>query len=827
MVKLTLGSPMNPKMALTNTEDLPSKRATNQPPANSCWALWGFLFLVGCEIAFFLYEVGSDRAVYHDGAVAMANQYYLINSLVQSGEVPLWAPLINHGNTMTWCYVLQGSSGFLMKAAVLLGGIWQHLPFQVVFFGALLVDRLVLLIGVWLLGGVYFRSALTRFLVCIAVMTSSLAYTQPSFNFYLFYCLPLVIFCGHLFLRTAQWRWLFMMAAFAAVQTVANCPYAIPFFSFSVCLYFGLWIWHHPWAVRETVRRLRWDRRFWAGMFGLLAIAGATILFLLVARESSLVQTSPGRQKDGTVSLLTFLAYAGNTDFAKWNELFLGVSPALDFTLYFGLLGLALAGAGFFHAQLDGAAVRGMVIALALVIGMPMVSAVLYHLWPTMKYFRHLALLAPLVKLWLCFLAGFGWERLLENDGPMQRRYFQFATVTLILVAVFLSDLAAIPELRQWLLASLVEQGLPAAPVDLAAIDLSGQRNMALAMVVLLGLFYWKRGSKRPGAMLITGLAAFWVADCYAYRIRETQLRTFRVPAEMKALFAYRPFAWVWQRDQKNIWADERKLMRRTPLLDGVLYCNLALLTRTEHAGTTFRTDFLQRSYWQYLQAYFSFFLPTPTQNPLRDALFSTKFYEQADLPISVRKISAIDEPKVQFFADAFMIGAETSIRQLMVDARYEGNQIFLQDPTADSSGVSPSDATRIDFAQDQRRHIPMRILAFTPNRLSLEVNNPTPKALWLFYSDAWHPRWRARVGAMAETVYRANLAYKAVRIPAGPSTVEFYFQDRLIVGLHYLFAVLALAGLAATAAILITHFGDQAGPSEAGRHNTSSISAP
>ena len=107
---------------------------------------------------------------------------------------------------------------------------------------------------------------------------------------------------------------------------------------------------------------------------------------------------------------------------------------------------------------------------------------------------------------------------------------------------------------------------------------------------------------------------------------------------------------------------------------------------------------------------------------------------------------------------------------------------------------------------------MPVRIVRYTPNRLLMEVQNTAAKPAWLFYSDTWHPRWKARVNGKPGKVYRANLAYKAVRIPPGPSKVEFFFQDRLVLGLHYVFAALSLAALGAIGVILHTSFADLAG---------------
>ena len=78
------------------------------------------------------------------------------------------------------------------------------------------------------------------------------------------------------------------------------------------------------------------------------------------------------RNPDGTAPLETFLAYAGNTHLNKWNELFLRISPALDFTLYMGMLALPCVLAGIVFLVVKFGAV-----ALWIIFGLLLVAAIM------------------------------------------------------------------------------------------------------------------------------------------------------------------------------------------------------------------------------------------------------------------------------------------------------------------------------------------------------------------------------------------------------------------------------------------------------------------
>jgi uncharacterized membrane protein YfhO len=62
---------------------------------------------------------------------------------------------------------------------------------------------------------------------------------------------------------------------------------------------------------------------------------------------------------------------------------------------------------------------------------------------------------------------------------------------------------------------------------------------------------------------------------------------------------------------------------------------------------------------------------------------------------------------------------------------------------------------------------------------------------------DGFAPGWRARVDGEPVAVARANLAFRAVAVPAGTHTIELTYRPAaLLVGLGL--SVLALAGAAA-----------------------------
>lgn len=67
------------------------------------------------------------------------------------------------------------------------------------------------------------------------------------------------------------------------------------------------------------------------------------------------------------------------------------------------------------------------------------------------------------------------------------------------------------------------------------------------------------------------------------------------------------------------------------------------------------------------------------------------------------------------------------------------------------------------------------RIALYTPSKVKIETTTST-RAL-LFLPDNYYPHWKAKVNGVSTKVFRANYTFRAVAVPKGNSTVEFYYQ--------------------------------------------------
>jgi uncharacterized membrane protein YfhO len=77
-----------------------------------------------------------------------------------------------------------------------------------------------------------------------------------------------------------------------------------------------------------------------------------------------------------------------------------------------------------------------------------------------------------------------------------------------------------------------------------------------------------------------------------------------------------------------------------------------------------------------------------------------------------------------------------------------------------------------------------------------IKVN--TEKDGLLFVSDAWYPDWKAYLDSTEVKIYRANYAFRAVKIPKGDHLVEFAYEpESFKKGIYVSFtSVLVLLGI-------------------------------
>lgn len=754
--------------------------------------LFGFILLA--QLAVTAYLLITHRLCReHDGLLHFLIQYYFANNVATAQEVPQWIPTVAHGTTQTVWYISQ--AGFFQSAFLFLNGLLKRLNFFVIFNLNILVDQLLLLAGTWCLARRLFSSVVTAFFVTVTVMGSCIWITQPGFNFHFYYTIPVMLYFGHRFLDTGFWRYFFLSGNLLASQSIVDSPYSLPVVSLVVFLYFlGYGIFN----FQETTTQLKKLRLSWPAVLSFLGVVGSFLVVYLIIKfdTEQVVFHKYGRGADGEVSEWLFLNYGTVNNLNRWLELFLGISPAYDYTLFIGYLPLALLFPAFIcNRSKTFYHLLSLIIILLLFSLGTFVSIFFYHVWPFMKVYRHLSLCAPIIKLFLCFLAGIGFETVFLHKKKEQKdiagalkasslfMFGLFGAAWALFLFVGKMDLNR-------LLDFILSIRLPCLGTSYFT-DAFFKYRLTISMIYIFLTFIFLiiLSVKKTGGLVFWRNCALLlhVVNIYHYMGLEINLRTDPIPQQEYHLTSFQSLPFSKQRNAEAMVRDPRSpdffyIRQRYPhpFLFGCERC------------VNFRADFWQKPLDEYLNAY--------KNAEEKFAASETLAFPPAHP--GALKISGVLEETVQFFTGASVGPNDQSVAEKIADINYRGDVLFLSKPAELNSADFQTLEHDANVRAQRRITLPYTIGEFSSNHLHVEVDAGTREGVWMLYSDVWHPDWRATINGETARIFKTNLAYKAVYLKPGVNKIHFYFKRPLLTLLYYL---IALNGLFWTGWILRT----------------------
>jgi len=738
-----------------------------------------FLLLLGFEVLHLFFLILSRRLpLGHDGFFYFYMQYFFLNDVAINKEIPLWIPYVSHGISASWFYIIQGVFGPLAEVFLLTGRLFSSVNFLDIFHYGIFVDRLLLLTGVWLLSQRYFTSAFTRFFVASCVMASTVTMTTFYFTLHLYFAIPLMLYFGHAFLDTRRWRYFFLACNLFMIQMIGNIAYFIPVISLTAFLYFLFYALDQPLEFLGKIKNLRWGISSAAGITGGLLSLGILGALLLASKDPAWLNPGYGRNSDGTASLNIFLTYAGNMDFHKWLELLLRLSPSLDFTVYMGFLALPLVLFGILYSQNRN---RYPILLTALILLFfsmgTWVSVFFYYTWPMMKFYRHLGLMVPLIKLFLLFLAGFGFERILvQRDTWQGTRKISYACLVsgalLVMVSIILIHISAHGQEASRTIVNFMTVDTSQTPSTFDPHTVSYRLKEASCYALLTGLFFIFLpliSFKKSAAAIILGVLIVNTADIYGYYCTEINERSFALNKDKYKITAFSPMPYTYRRlvDAPN----PREIIISSPIKFLSLYSTTNAFLFQDALATRFRTLGHLKPLYDMMSA----FGPRMVENP------------------AFLKIAGSSADKIQFFKQACFDGDDKQLASYLGSPKYKGNLLFVSGKQTNSTLPC---STQIDLSANDRIKATYQIVKFTPNILELSVNVPSSKPIWMMYADVWHQGWKAQINGQAVPILKADMAYKTVLLAPGKNTVTFAFTAPGMIFLEHVIAVNALGWL-------------------------------
>lgn len=672
-----------------------------------------FWIVLGLTVFHYVFLIADRRLpLGHETGTLYGIRYYFMTCAAQSGTPPLWMPYATQGTPSNWAWFEQG--GLFQNALLLAAPLFRGRSFLPLFHLGMLMEELLFLVGVWLLASRHFRSPYTVFFVAVAALGSCLWIDHAAQNLGAIAALPLLLHLLHEFLEKKSRRCLFLAGSLAILQALGKPPALALFIPAAAALYGLGYAVLFKFPFRDRWREVSWGRK--DALIGLSLLGIALMVGVGAFAGTGELVYAPGER----MTFRGLLDGAGLGNPLQYLDLGLGLAPSLDATVYCGYFTLAFAG-----LALAGAGLRSSVRLLGFLAGsllaMSLLTLLLAFLLPIPFPSRPPAPGVPLVRLFVIFLAGFGFQGMVERRREMSPRTRSAGALLtagaaglfgLSAVAVLFSSSASSPALaeqtsRMMTLGAEMETVSP-LPRQLALFsDLTG---MSALMAGLAGgiLLLWSSGFRR--APLALGLALLvHPLDAFSWKFRMAWLKTCALTEPRATAQRLDGLPWVRHRRPDHGSSERYRLLQpRVPAYPG--------FEGLESYGAG---SWLDESYWF------------------------------ADLP------SSWSGPR--YWTDA--IGG-------------------LALPSAILAGVL---SDKLTVSTDRSAAgLPAGVLngiEFGADSLQAEVEAPSEGA-WLRYEDAWHSSWTATVDREPTPLHRASPAYKAIRVPGGRHRVEFRFRS-------------------------------------------------
>jgi len=728
-----------------------------------------FVIALGIEAIFVFYLLVAHRGVLgHDAFQYFGLQYYFLNNAVTAGETAQWMPLMTYGTVSNWWYSVQSSmlQGALLASPVnpVLSG-WN---FLVIYYLGILFDLTVLLLGVWLLGRRYYASNLTILFVCISVLGSAVWFTQPWHNLRFYFALPLIFQFIHELLEKGKWRYFVLPGNLFAIQCIGSLPYYMPLTSLIICLYTLLYILFFWNTAKEQIARLvtNWSRALLPAV--LVAISLYAVFTVLTNGTDLIANYNVGRLPDGSVTLDTFLHYGTNSNL-RWFELLSRVSPSLDYSVYFGYLALAFAALALLLNRTRALLLIAIMAAVVLLIANSTpVAAVFYYIWPMMEYFRHLNLASTIARLFLCFLAGFGFEQILlaptkEHRVKVRIAIFGMAQFALMLFIFSLSYERAFV----WIGSSVVGSLHNDAAVFKEAY-LLGELTIAALWCLGASVFFLAVATGRfTGKALAIAAILFQTGDIYSFKLGLSRLRTVALTAQQYDINKFQQMPYSARRLPVDYDSHPRaKFVPQLQIRLGADYWTADSYLFVDPPANKGRADHWLWSFDDFLRAYSGEELRDTRHKPRAFRVYDSFLFPGGANGASV--VAGVSEDKIQFFSQVHEVSSDREIARLLASGFSNGDAVLLSG-AAGEAALTPASNDRLRLAYD--------VLQYDANNIRIRVQG-VDAGTWLYYADSWHPSWHATVNGKEVPVRKANLAYKAVPLSSGENVVHFRFHS-------------------------------------------------
>jgi hypothetical protein len=764
----------------------------------------------------------------HDTLQYLQLEYTFFNEASLHGSIPQWMPFMTQGTVSNFWVMI--SEGILPLVATIFAPLLKGVNFLYIFEAGLLFDEFILLLGCFLLARRYLNSRLSAIFVSVSITYTAVSSTQVWWDFHLFYLVPLVLYCFDRGLREVSRKYLFLAFLLSAATLLGDLPYFAPVFAFTLFMFAITAIVASPRRFSSVAKNF--IDRF--SLWNLVAIIVPLIFVALIGAwylqwQDAVVQYNTGRNAGGQTNIANFLVYAGYVGFPKFIELVTRYTNNLDNVIYGGLLVVPFALVALIKVRSRMSFAFGFTaLILASLSAGSYVSALFYYLFPLGNLFREIGLLGPLIKVFLAFYAGFGFDAFVGvvrgRAARQQGSQNVHDKVVLLIPLVFVGLVIGIVGMTLSGILNLVTFPPWAFPTSSQLFVSQAEIYSALVIILLFAFSYFVilfiiANSSKHVKFILALLLIVSIVDVYTLNVQLEYNQVPQVNQNVVNLFNVYNYSFQTQRNQ-DYYSNSRFLAIAPFVLGGpgaakalpdngsqpystigqwgALYWNVGSFTYFDAEASVFRTD----NWLNPINSFYSLFTPTLQMDPSHVGF---------PIPNSTvyQEFSGYSLPKLQLFSAINVLPNEVDVADLLQSPRDTGNMLFSSANATNWSQLKGPVVqfrnTSISFNNERLNMTRLQVQQFTFDSLELLVNTGSNSSSVLYYADAWSPNWHAYVNGTETSVIRTNIGYKSVILPPGVSVVDFVYNDPLSQTVIYSIEILALVAFFSVIYIFIS----------------------
>lgn len=694
------------------------------------------LFLIAVNLPFFLKLV----IPIHDTGHLFRIFYFFYNDVFYNSQIPQWLPFGFYGLQSSLLFSLVSPACFVTG---IIGLVFRVQDVLFLFTLALLIEQFIMVWGMYRLARLLFNRNGTVLFVCLSMICGNVFITQLGLNFRMFYLLPLVIYYVLRFFieKRPSMLAIALIVSLLWFQGVAAYVIAMPALTVS-CIFLALAVaYRNEWRGFLSISRR--EASLSIGLFTIFVSVLAIYYSYLKGTMFNAELLSPGRNPDYSVTLQMFLTYGGRTGFEKFlgmlypAELGSGQFHAFESTTYYGLIPFLFTLYAMFteRGRVFFALMFAVVMLGILSLGeTTFVAEWLYSWFPMMKYYRHIGFAVSIYKILLPVVAGFGVERLISKPDvltAMPRRTMLFMLIALVAA-------------EHGIVFYLLRLGSPMAGVTFFTLT-AGVVYAALAA----GYFAFMK-NERAGIVFFLILCVMLETVIYqsaiGYRVRllanEVSSQTNYTISRMISTMKTNKYAYSEMRPNNPV--DERGQIALAYSIAGSPYNYNYDFIQTDPCRPILRADVLGAN----------------IMNLIRTRKQNTEYM--------VDDLSAIGctSPKLRVVADVEYADTYEDLTAKIEESPTIGSRPIIYGVPVGSRTPGAGKAGTAEMVR------------YTPNEITISATTNDPAGAWLYYADSWHENWKAYVNGSPQPVYIANMAFKAIRLYEGESTVVMRFEN-------------------------------------------------